>query len=186
MPDLDLVRMHAQNPSGEFMSYFRDGVRQHHMDEYIIGQTPDGKQSDAITVLEKGLGENINKFLAQKTDGCIVITNVSIGRANPPDEVKGALARTAEQVQLAKTEKERKIAQDARKESEEASAAADKAQQTKLGFSNAEYLKKLELETILKVCGNSTKELRDNASGRANCTLIVGASSQVVPTVSVK
>jgi regulator of protease activity HflC (stomatin/prohibitin superfamily) len=183
MPNLNMQSRSAVNPSGEFMSYFRDGVRRHHMDEYIIGQDADGKDSQAITTLERSIVETMNAFLGEKTEKCLMITNVSIGKANPPEEVKGALSRTAEQVQLAKTERERTTAQIARKAAEEASADADKAQQTKLGFTNDQYLQKQWLETILKVCGNASKDLKDKADGNGNCTLVVG---QAIPMVQAR
>lgn len=174
MPTLDLNSYKVANPSGEFMSNFRDAVRRHHMDEYIVGQTAEGEPSDAIPTLEKNLAKDMNTFLAGPTGGCLAVANVSIGRANPPDEMKGALARTAEQVQMVRTERERKLAQDGRKAAEEASALADKAQQIKLGFSNDEFIKIKTLETIVRVCGSASKELKDTTTGKSNCTFVIG------------
>ncbi|GEM_PF-609318 len=170
------------NPSGEFMSFLRDKVREKHMDEFIIAHDSKGVHSDANNGIEKEAVVYMNGFLSKKKVN-VVVTNVALGRANPPDNVKAAMERTAEQVQMQTTEVERAAAQRARKDAETASAEADKAQQTKLGFSNGEYLKKLELETVLKVCGSSSKELKDTSGGRVNCTLVYG---QALPTIQMK
>lgn len=170
------------NPSGEFMSFLRDKVREKHMDEFIVAHNAQGGHSDASSDIEKAAVTYMNDFLNKKGVK-VTVTNVALGRANPPDNVKAAMERTAEQVQMQTTEVERAIAQKNRKAAEEASAEADKAQQNKLGFSNAEYLKKLELETVLKVCGSSSKELKDTSAGRTNCTLVYG---QALPTIQMK
>ncbi|MFZ3044166.1 MAG: SPFH domain-containing protein [Minisyncoccia bacterium] len=170
------------NPSGEFMSFLRDRVRENHMDEFIIAHNTKGGHSDANNEIEKAAVVYMNEFLTKK-DVEVMVTNVALGRANPPDNVKAAMERTAEQVQMQTTEVERTTAQKARKAAEEASADADKAQQNKLGFSNAEYLKKLELETVLKVCGSSAKDLKDTSAVRTNCTLVYG---QALPTIQMK
>ena len=169
----------AMNPSGEFMSFLRDRVREKHMDEFIVAHDAKGGHSDANSDIEKAVKAHMNAFLKEKGVPATV-THVALGRANPPEPVKAAMERTAEQVQMQTTEVERNLAQKARKSAEESSAEADKAQQTKLGFNNAEYLKKLELETILKICGSSAKDLKDNSGNRATCTIVYG---QALPLV---
>lgn len=181
MPDLNFDNMTATNPSGEFMSALRDQVRQRGMDAFLIAMDGAGKPVDANKDIEEAMVAYANNFL--KKEGVPVhVRNVALGRANPPEEVKSALSRTAEQIQMKTTEGAREQAQIARKKAEEASASADHAQQMKLGFTNEQYLKKLYLETILKVCGNSSKDMKDNAGG-SNCTMIVG---QAMPTVPVR
>lgn len=182
MQGINVDTLIANNPSGEFMSFLRDRVRERHMDEFIVAHKADGKHSDASSEIEASAKAHMNAFLKEKGVQ-VTVAHVALGRANPPEPVKAAMERTAEQVQMQTTEAERTLAQQARKAAEEASASADKAQQTKLGFNNAEYLKKLELETILKICGSNAKDLKDNAGGRANCTIVYG---QALPMIQNK
>ncbi len=182
MPGLNIDTLLATNPSGEFMSYLRDKVREKHMDEFIVAHDASGKHSDASGDIEKSAKKHVNDFLEKKKVQ-VLVTNVALGRANPPEPVKAAMERTAEQVQLQTTQRERTIAEEARKLAEIASADADKAQQTKLGFSNAEYLEKLRLETMVKVCGGATKEMKDGAGSR--CIINIG-SGGAVPMFQVK
>jgi regulator of protease activity HflC (stomatin/prohibitin superfamily) len=183
MQGINMETLIAMNPSGEFMSFLRDRVREKHMDEFIAAHDAKGGHSDASSDIEKALVKYMNEFLKLKNVP-VTVTNVALGRANPPDNVKASMERTAEQVQMQTTERERAEAQRERKAAEEASAEADKAQQLKLGFNNAEYLKKLELETILKICGSNTKDMKDSATGaRANCTIVYG---QALPMISSK
>lgn len=173
MPGINTEVMTAANPSGEFMSFLRDKVREKHMDEFIVAHDASGKHSDASGDIEKSSTSHINAFLKEKRVE-VVVTNVALGRANPPEPVKAAMERTAEQVQLQTTQAERKIAEEARKLAEVAAADADKAQQTKLGFTNAEYLEKLRLEMIVTVCGSASKEKKDGAAG-SHCILNIGS-----------
>jgi regulator of protease activity HflC (stomatin/prohibitin superfamily) len=182
MPGLNLETLQVTNPSGEFMSYLRDKVREKHMDEFIVAHDANGKHSDASGDIEKSSAEHVNNFLKAKGVK-VIVTNVALGRANPPEPVKAAMERTAEQVQLQTTQVERKIAEVARKEAEVASADADKAQQAKLGFNNAEYLEKLRLEMMVKVCGSASKDLKDGAGSR--CIVNFG-SGTAVPVFQVK
>lgn len=183
MQGINRQTMTAVNPSGEFMSFLRDGVRKKHMDEFIIAKDVKGEHSDAISDLEKEISIHINEFL-KKENVPVVVKHVAMGRANPPDPVKAAMERTAEQVQLQTTEVERTLAQKARKAAEEASAEADNAQQRKLRFNNAEYLRKLELETVLKICGSSSKDMKDVDGGsNSKCILNFGGA---LPVLNVK
>lgn len=182
MPGLDLNTLTATNPSGEFMSFLRDQVREYHMDEFMIAQKADGQHSDASKDVERLTLEYMNKFL-KDAKVPIRVTNVALGRANPPEGVKASMERTAEQVQLQTTERERAEAQRQRKVAETASAEADAAQQAKLGFTNEQFLRKLELEVMQKICGSSSKEMKDNKPGTGpNCTFIIGgAVAPVIP-----
>ena len=171
----------VRNPAGEFMSALRDQVRMHHMDEFMVAINAEGKHSDANKEIETEMLRYANVFL-DKQGANVVVTNVALGKANPPDGVKSSLERTFEQVQMKATEGARKIAQQERLAAEEASAAADKAQQNKLGFTNEQFLKKLELETVLRVCGGNTKEMKDNpGSSRSNCMIVYG---QALPMIT--
>lgn len=182
MQPINMESMSANNPSGEFMSFLRDQVRIRHMDEFLIAQTGDGKKSDASNAVEKLAVQYMNEFLATRGVRAVV-TNVALGRANPPDGVKASMERTAEQVQMKTTEEDRATAQRARKAAEEASAEADKAQQSKLGFTNEQFLEKLRIDAMVKVCGSASKDLKDNKPGHGNCTIVIGGA---VPTFSLK
>ena len=180
MPGADADHGAIKNPSGEFMSYLRDKIRHYHMDEFMIGLTADGHVSSAARDTEEGLREYINKFLESRKVP-VMVTNIALGRANPPLEVSSALSRTAEQVQLKTTEEARKQAQESRKAAENASAIADKAYKEGLGLTNEQWLKKSELDTVLKVCGSATKDLHDSEGGKNGCTFVYG---QALPTIA--
>ncbi|CAH7345159.1 Band 7 domain-containing protein [Vibrio crassostreae] len=76
----------------------------------------------------------------------LVVENVFIGKATPPNEVLTEIANTASQRQRKKTESERKGAEDSRKDAEESKALADKAYMTKFGMNIEQYLRLRDLE----------------------------------------
>lgn len=70
----------------------------------------------------------------------VIIEQVFIGKATPPEAVLTEIANTASQTQRIKTEGQRQEAEKARKNAEEAKAEADKAYMSKFGMSIPEYL----------------------------------------------
>jgi regulator of protease activity HflC (stomatin/prohibitin superfamily) len=153
--------------TGELMSHLRDRVRHYHSSEFIAAQKADGTDSDATSSVEKSLREHINAFLAKAGAGMISVENIALGRANPPKGVMDAINATAQNAQEVKTQFERKKAQDARKEAEIASAAADRAYQEELKLPMEAWVELKRFETWAKVCSNG------------NCTFVNGVNTGV-------
>ncbi|MEF1300570.1 SPFH domain-containing protein [Vibrio owensii] len=123
---------------------FRNLVR-----NFARGQTSSDLTSSE-TVTMKGQEEikvNLEAYLLTE-EIPLIVENVFIGKATPPQEVLTEIANTASQRQRVKTEGERKKAEDARKNAEVAKAKADKAYMTEFGMNAEQYLhlRALELE----------------------------------------
>lgn len=143
----------------------RDAVKKREMQEMAISQTA----ADDV-------GREVKTAALEivKTSGVpIQISDLNVGRVNPPDAIKNQRIATAEQEQRAITEQQRKLAEDQRKMAEMSRAAADNAYRMAMQLSPEQYLR---LETIKmqgEVCG---------PSGKGTCTFIVGGSP--VPTMN--
>ncbi|MCB9810959.1 MAG: SPFH domain-containing protein [Candidatus Nomurabacteria bacterium] len=169
-------------PTGEFMSHLRDKVKTYAMDEYVVGQTMEGKTSSASKDTEESLVSYVNSFLESRGVE-IRVVNIALGRAIPPQGVKDSMERTAEQIQRVRTEAEREQAEISRKNAEKAAADADKQYMEELGITSEQYLKIRELQMVENVCGKSAKDLKDNdqQGNKPRCMLVYG---QALPTIS--
>ena len=92
------------------------------------------------------------------------LIQVTVGKANPPDSIKGQRIETATQQQRVLTEAQRKLAEDARKLAEKSRADADNAYRQAMQLSPDQFLR---LETI-----KMQKEAC--AKGGTTCTFILG------------
>ncbi len=159
--------------TGEVMSHLRDEVKHRHSAEFIAALKADGTPSDATPVVEKSPREFSNTFLAQAGADMLKVDSVALGRANPPDGVKAAIAATAAASQDEKTQIERRKAQISRREAEIASASADRAYQEELKLPLEAWLQLKQLEAQKAVCGNG------------NCTFVFGGNAgtnvQIMP-----
>lgn len=140
-------------PSGEFMSFLRDEVRHHHSSVFIAAQNEDGSISSSASEVETKTMKHINDYLAKQGADMIQVTNLALGKANPPDGVRNAIDETARQGQEKKTQDARRLAQEARKAAEVATAEADNAYIDKVKLSTEQYVELKRLLTIEKVCG---------------------------------
>jgi regulator of protease activity HflC (stomatin/prohibitin superfamily) len=104
----------------------------------------------------------------------IRLLDLSLGRANPPDAVKSQRIQTAEQEQGALTEKQRKLAEDQRREAELARAASDNAYREAMRLSPDQFLQLEQIKMLHEVCG---------PNGKAGCTFLSGGG--VVPTLAI-
>ena len=90
------------------------------------------------------LNEMMAYFIEQKIP--VMVLEVIIGKATPPEALLEEIARTAAQTQRAKTEEQRRKAEIARKSAEAAKAEADDAYKRKFGMTTKEYLQLRALE----------------------------------------
>jgi hypothetical protein len=78
---------------------------------------------------------------------------VTLGRANPPDAIKHQRIATAEQEQRVNTERQRKLAEDMRRGSEESRAVADNAYREAMRLSPEQFLQLEQIKMLHDVCG---------------------------------
>ena len=146
----------------------RDAVKKREMQEMAISQTA----ADAVGTEVKIAAEQIVKQVGVP----IAITDLNVGRVNPPDAIKNQRIATAEQEQRAITEQQRKLAEDQRKTAEKSRADADNAYREAMQLSPDQFLRLETIKMQHEVCG---------PNGKANCTFLMGASSGVTPVLSV-
>lgn len=153
-----------RNLDQPFRTAVRDSVKRRGMNEIAIVAT-------AAEAVDKEVTNHLLSIV-KETGVPVRVVDVSLGRANPPDAIKGQRVETAAQEQRQNTEKQRKLAEDQRKAAEEARAAADNAYRLAMSLSPDQYLR---LETI--------KMQRDVCAG-GKCTFLLG--SGVVPTIDAR
>lgn len=145
----------------------RDAVKKRDMQEMAISQTAADK-----------VGEEVKEAaiaIVSKTGVPIIITDINVGRVNPPDAIKHQRIETATQEQRIITEKQRKLAEDQRKAAELSRAAADNAYREAMQLSPEQFLR---LETI-------KMQEKVGTEGKANCTFFIGTGSNVSPVLDV-
>jgi len=130
----------------ELLSYIRDAVKKHGMNETAI-------TSSAAASIDAEVSRRIEDYLA-RTKFPVRLVRFTIGRANPPDSVKNQRIATAAQQQRVLTLKSAVVAEEQRALSEAKRAKADQAYKEGLGLSSDQYMEKLKLDTLGQVCGN--------------------------------
>lgn len=159
------------NYSGELMSFLRDQVRHHSSSVFINAQTDDGENSDGARDVERNTISHLTAFLKSRGADMVVTTNIALGKANPPEGVKAAIARTAIEAQEQKTQVRRKTAAESRKSAETAVAEADLAYMTALNITADQFIQLKRVELIEKVCGKEATS--------PHCNIVVGESTPV-------
>ena len=154
------------NVEPTFLRFVRDAVKKHGMNETAIVATA----GDAI---DKEVEDKLEVYL-KESDLPVILRDVTLGRANPPDAVKNQRIQTAEQQQRIQTEAQRKLAEDGRKDAELSRAAADNAYREAMQLSPEQFLELERLKTFPQVCGGG------------KCTVFLGNSSSVVPTFNMQ
>lgn len=154
--------------------YFRTEVRDEVVKHPMTALTT---RQDVLAKVQADVKKSVEDFV-KKEELPIVVMEVIIGKAAPPDTIVAALADTAAQQQRAKTEDERAKAEINRKHAEANRAKADNAYREAIGLSPAQFLQlegyKAYVEAA-KQCSNSSK----------GCTMVVGEPG-VIPTIAVR
>ena len=143
----------------------RDAVKKREMQEMAISQTA----ADEVGHEVKTAALEIVRVSGVP----IQVTDLNVGRVNPPDAIKNQRIATAEQEQRAITEQQRKLAEDQRKAAEMSRAAADNAYREAMQLSPEQYLRLETIKMQQEVCG---------PNGKGTCTFIIGGSP--VPTMN--
>lgn len=134
----------------------RDSVKQRDMNEIAISQTA----ADAV-------GQEVESSavrIVQQSGVPILITELNVGRVNPPDAVRDQRIATAQQEQRVITEQQTKLAEDARKAAETSRAQADNAYRLAMDLSPQQFIELQRINMQRDVC----------ARAGANCTFFLG------------
>jgi len=140
-------------------------VKQHEMNDMAISQTA----ADTVARNVRVAAEKI--VIASKVP--IVITEMNVGRINPPDSVKSQRIETSAQEQRAITEQATKIAEMNRKEAEAARASADNTYREAMKLSPEQFIKLEQIKMLKQVCEKSP------------CTFFIGQGGPT-PVLNVK
>jgi len=135
----------------------RQIVRQYSMPELALEQA-------VVDSVEKTLEQQVSAFLRDKGIP-VVVEGITLGRISPNKAIISAYNETGVQQQQAKTQHQRKLAEDARKEAETSRALADKAYQDSLGLTTTQFIQLQEI----KMCGEKN-----------NCSVFLGAAPQPI------
>lgn len=164
---LNWYRDNVQRP---FQTMNRQELRQHSMPELALDQA-------VVSTVEKALKSQLIAYVQAipRRDGTkgglpVEVQDVTLGRISPHAEIIAAYNETGVQQQRSKTEHQRAVAEEARKEAETKRALADRAYQTVMGLTPAQYI---QLQQI-KMCGEKG----------GGCTAILNGGA--TPVVSVK
>lgn len=150
-------RWYTNNLEQAFGQFVRQAVRKRGMNETAISTT-------ALDAIDGEIRDNLEKFIADKRLPIRLVT-MTVGRANPPDAIKGQRIETAAQEQRVQTEKQIKLAEDQRKAAEESRAAADNAYRQALNLSPEQYVQLKRIEMELHVCSDGKCTFIDNSGG---------------------
>lgn len=141
----------------------RDAVKKHDMQEMAITATAvDAVQKEVLAA---------TLAIVQKSGVPVDVTELNVGRVNPPDAVKSQRIATAAQEQRVITEQQTKLAEDQRRAAELARAEADNAYNNKMQLTPQQYV---ELERI--------KMLHDTCV-KGSCNFYIGGAPTLVQAV---
>ena len=154
-----------RNLEQPFRTAVRDAVKRRGMNEMAIVAT-------AAEAVDKEVTQHLLRIV-KETGVPILIMDVTLGRANPPDAIKNQRVATAEQEQRVNTEKQRKLAEDQRKDAETARAAADNAYRQSMQLSPDQFLRLEAIKMQREVCGR-----------QGACTFLLGSGA--TPVFNVK
>lgn len=143
------------NVQAEFRNRVRQEVRKHGMNETAIS-------SSAVDEIDNNVTNAVKEYLSAAKIP-VLLLQVTLGKANPPDAIKNQRIETAAQQQRILSEQQRKLAEDQRKAAEKSRADADNAYREAMQLSPEQYL---ALERI---------KMQQSACTHGNCTFITGA-----------
>jgi len=143
----------------ELLSYVRDAVKRYTADETSIGNAS-AKIDDEITT-------RMVRYLKDEKIP-VRLVRVTLGRANPPEQIKNARIASVVQERRVITIKNAGLAEVARADTERKRGEADQAYQRAIGLDPQQFIQLRTLETLKDVCGNK------------NCTFVQGTGGSIV------
>jgi regulator of protease activity HflC (stomatin/prohibitin superfamily) len=150
-----LPEWYARSVQRTFQTMNRDQVRNYSMPELAL-------TNEVVAKVEADLTTQLTAYV-DKIGLPVKILGVTLGKISPSESILHAYNETGVQQQRAKTEHQRKLAEDARKEAEVSRAIADRAYQDSMGMNTDQYIR---LQTV-KMCAD-----------KQNCSVFLGANPQ--------
>lgn len=148
----------------EYRAIVRQAVRKRTMAEMTLDPA-------AIEQTDREVNEALKQYFAA-VKLPVRLAGVTLGRANPPEQIKNQRIAMAEQKLRIETEKQRKAAEDERANAERSRAAADNAYRTAMQLSPDQFLQLEAIKTQREVCA------------KGNCTFMFGGG--IMPTTEVR
>lgn len=154
------------------MAFFRNLVREQ-LSEHEMFKLTSNRQ--ILYSIQKNIQVSLEKYITKERIP-VIVKDVTLGSITPPQEVLEETRRTASQNQSLLTQQARANSELARKQAEINKAIADKAYQTQMGMSVAEYLslRKLEIDY----------EKVELVRSKKNVTVVMGEG--LTPTIPIK
>jgi regulator of protease activity HflC (stomatin/prohibitin superfamily) len=131
-----------------YKTMVRQQVRHHTMNETAIS-------TEALDQIDNSIKTDLESFLKQKGLPVVLITQ-TVGKANPPADVKNQRIQTATQEQRIQTEQQTAKAEDQRKVAETARAQADNAYRQALGLSPEQFIELEKIKMQRDACAHGT------------------------------
>lgn len=151
---------YVNNVHKQFETAVRQAVRKHGMNETAISTT-------AVDDIDAEVSQAMREYLKQRAIP-VALLDVTVGRANPPDAVLNQRRETAAQEQRVNTEKQKKLAEDVRREAELSRAAADNAYREAMRLSPDQFIALEAIKAQHDICAKSA------------CTFIAPGTSALV------
>jgi regulator of protease activity HflC (stomatin/prohibitin superfamily) len=156
---------YENNVEAQVRNLVRQSIRKHGMNETAI-------DTKAIDDIKAEVFNGLKQYIAS-INIPILVDDIVVGKANPPDSIKDQRIATATQQQRKLTEEERRKAEDIRKGAELARAESDNAYRLKMNLSPEQFIALQNIEMQKEVC-----------KGDNNCTFIINGG--IPPVLQVK
>lgn len=149
-----------QNINPQYENFVRAAVKKYDMNQLAL-------TGAAIDAVDAEVQANLIAYIkANKLP--VKLLGVTVGRANPPAEIKNQRVETAAQTQRIQTMEAAKKAEDSRKAAELARAEADNAYRSQMSLSPEQFVDLQRIAMQKEVCA------------KADCTFIMGNGSPVL------
>ena len=160
-------KWYQNNVEAEFKNRVRQAVRKHGMNETAI-------ETKAIDDIDNEVSVAMAEYLKAAAIP-VLLVDMTVGKANPPDSIKSQRVETAAQQQRALTEAQRKLAEDARMQAEQSRAKADNAYRNSMQLNQGQFIELERLKMLHEVCGE----------GKGACTFLIGRTDSL-PVVNLR
>lgn len=160
--DFGYDKWYENNLQEQYRTIVRDVTKKYQMTEIMTGQT-------TLELIEGQIAMKFREHIA--TTGLHVrLLNVNMGKALPNPSVIAEMDNTAIQQQSVKTQNQRKLSEDARKEAETSRAAADNAYRNDMNLDPNQFI---QLEAI-KRYSDACRETKGCVIVQGNAPVLVG------------
>lgn len=148
------------NINPQYENFVRAAVKKYDMNQLAL-------TGAAIEAVDREVQTNLAAYIkANKIP--VKLLGVTVGRANPPEEIKNQRVETAAQTQRIQTMEAAKKAEDSRKAAELARAEADNAYRSQMSLTPEQFVDLQRVAMQKEVCA------------KADCTFIIGNGSPIL------